>query len=134
MRDLSSDLASVSVVSVFVSVLSLCFPNNIYKPHLLMLSRIIIVSIFVCSLTSIKFDFDLDNEQITTDHSVFNEMINERICGDIDSYIESVFDTDCSTEIVNSEVTLSVTNGNIGQITDAVYNKFGIKCRVIKIE
>lgn len=134
MRDLSSVLASVSVVSVFVSVLSLCFPNNIYKPHLLMLSRIIIVSIFVCSLTSIKFDFDLDNEQITTDHSVFNEMINERICGDIDSYIESVFDTDCSTEIVNSEVTLSVTNGNIGQITDAVYNKFGIKCRVIKIE
>ncbi|MBQ5890144.1 MAG: hypothetical protein IIW73_04235 [Clostridia bacterium] len=134
MRDLSSVLASVSVVSVFVSVLSLCFPNNIYKPHLFMLSRIIIVSIFVCSLTSIKFDFDLDNEQITTDHSVFNEMINERICGDIDSYIESVFDTDCSTEIVNSEVTLSVTNGNIGQITDAVYNKFGIKCRVIKIE
>ena len=134
MRDLSSVLASVSVVSVFVSVLSLCFPNNIYKPHLFMLSRIIIVSIFVCSLTSIKFDFDLDNEQITTDHSVFNEMINERICDDIDSYIESVFDTDCSTEIVNSEVTLSVTNGNIGQITDAVYNKFGIKCRVIKIE
>lgn len=134
MRDLSSVLASVSVVSVFVSVLSLCFPNNIYKPHLFMLSRIIIVSIFVCSLTSIKFDFDLDNEQITTDHSVFNEMINERICGDIDSYIESVFDTDCSTEIVNSEATLSVTNGNIGQITDAVYNKFGIKCRVIKIE
>ena len=134
MRDLSSVLASVSVVSVFVSVLSLCFPNNIYKPHLFMLSRIIIVSIFVCSLTSIKFDFDLDNEQITTDHSVFNEMINERICGDIDSYIESVFDTDCSTGIVNSEVTLSVTNGNIGQITDAVYNKFGIKCRVIKIE
>ena len=134
MRDLSSVLASVSVVSVFVSVLSLCFPNNIYKPHLFMLSRIIIVSIFVCSLTSIKFDFDLDNEQITTDHCVFNEMINERICGDIDSYIESVFDTDCSTEIVNSEVTLSVTNGNIGQITDAVYNKFGIKCRVIKIE
>ena len=134
MRDLSSVLASVSVVSVFVSVLSLCFPNNIYKPHLFMLSRIIIVSIFVCSLTSIKFDFDLDNEQITTDHSVFNEMINERICGDIDSYIESVFDTDCNTEIVNSEVTLSVTNGNIGQITDAVYNKFGIKCRVIKIE
>ena len=84
MRDLSSVLASVSVVSVFVSVLSLCFPNNIYKPHLFMLSKIIIVSIFVCSLTSIKFDFDLDNEQITTDHSVFNEMINERIFGDID--------------------------------------------------
>ena len=47
MMDLSSVLASVSVVSVFISVLSLCFPNNKYRPHLFMMSKIIIVSIFM---------------------------------------------------------------------------------------
>ena len=134
MMDLSSVLAYVSVVSVFISVLSLCFPNNKYRPHLFMMSKIIIVSIFVCSLTSVKFDFEFDSDRIAADKSVFNQMIDERICGDIDEYIESMFDTYCSAQIEKSEVTLSVTNGNTNQIQDAVYNKFGIKCKVIEIE
>ena len=134
MMDFNSVLVSISVVSVFISVLSLCFPDNKYRPHLIMMSKIIIVSIIVASIMNIEFDFEFNSNEIATESSVFNQMLSDRISNDIDSYIESVYDTNCRTQISDSEVILSVTNGDVNIIRDAVYEKFGIKCKVIKIE
>lgn len=134
MMDLNSALVSISVVSVFISVLSLCFPDNKYRPHLIMMSKIIIVSIIIASIMNIEFDFEFNSNEIATESSVFNQMLGDRISNDIDSYIESVYDTNCRTQISDSEVILSVTNGDTNTIRDAVYDKFGIKCKVIKIE
>lgn len=134
MMDFNSVLVSISVVSVFISVLSLCFPDNKYRPHLIMMSKIIIVSIIIASIMNIEFDFEFISNEIATESSVFNQMLSDRISNDIDSYIESVYDTHCRTQISDSEVILSVTNGDVNIIRDAVYEKFGIKCKVIKIE
>ena len=134
MMDFNSVLVSISVVSVFISVLSLCFPDNKYRPHLIMMSKIIIVSIIVASIMNIEFDFEFNSNEIATESSVFNQILSDRISNDIDSYIESVYDTNCRTQISDSEVILSVTNGDVNIIRDAVYEKFGIKCKVIKIE
>ena len=134
MKDIGSALVSVSVVSVFISVLSLCFPNNKYRSYLIMLSKIIIILLITISLTSVELNFDFNKSDIVVNNNVYENMINETVKKDIDTYIESVYDTKCDTEITDSEVILSITNGNANQIKNSVFDKFGIECRVIKIE
>ncbi|MBQ2815401.1 MAG: hypothetical protein IJE65_01870 [Clostridia bacterium] len=134
MKDIGSALVSVSVVSVFISVLSLCFPNNKYRSYLIMLSKIIIILLITISLTSVELNFDFNKCDIVVNNNVYENMINETVKKDIDTYIESVYDTKCDTEITDSEVILSITNGNANQIKNSVFDKFGIECRVIKIE
>lgn len=134
MKDFSFAFSSVSVVSVFISVLSLCFPNNKYRSYLLMMSKIIIVLLIIVSLSSVNLNFDFNRNAVVSNNNLFENMVNDAVKKDIDMYIESVYDTKCDTQITDSEVILSITNGNANQIKNSVFDKFGIECRVIKIE
>ena len=134
MKDFSFAFSSVSVVSVFISVLSLCFPNNKYRSYLLMMSKIIIVLLIIVSPSSVNLNFDFNRNAIVSNNNLFENMVNDAVKKDIDMYIESVYDTKCDTQITDSEVILSITNGNANQIKNSVFDKFGIECRVIKIE
>ena len=134
MKDFSFAFSSVSVVSVFISVLSLCFPNNKYRSYLLMMSKIIIVLLIIVSLSSVNLNFDFNRNSVVSNNNLFENMVNDAVKKDIDMYIESVYDTKCDTQITDSEVILSITNGNANQIKNSVFDKFGIECRVIKIE
>lgn len=134
MKDFSFAFSSVSVVSVFISVLSLCFPNNKYRSYLLMMSKIIIVLLIIVSFSSVNLNFDFNRNAVVSNNNLFENMVNYAVKKDIDMYIESVYDTKCDTQITDSEVILSITNGNANQIKNSVFDKFGIECRVIKIE
>ena len=134
MKDFSFAFSSVSVVSVFISVLSLCFPNNKYRSYLLMMSKIIIVLLIIVSLSSVNLNFDFNRNAVVSNNNLFENTVNDAVKKDIDMYIESVYDTKCDTKITDSEVILSITNGNANQIKNSVFDKFGIECRVIKIE
>lgn len=134
MKDFSFAFSSVSIVSVFISVLSLCFPNNKYRSYLLMMSKIIIVLLIIVSLSSVNLNFDFNRNAVVSNNNLFENMVNDAVKKDIDMYIESVYDTKCDTQITESEVILSITNGNANQIKNSVFDKFGIECRVIKIE
>lgn len=134
MKDFSFAFSSVSIVSVFISVLSLCFPNNKYRSYLLMMSKIIIVLLIIVSLSSVNLNFDFSRNAVVSNNNLFENMVNDAVKKDIDMYIETVYDTKCDTQITDSEVILSITNGNANQIKNSVFDKFGIECRVIKIE
>lgn len=134
MKDFSFAFSSVSVVSVFISVLSLCFPNNKYRSYLLMMSKIIIVLLIIVSFSSVNLNFDFNRNAVVSNNNLFENMVNDAVKKDIDMYIETVYDTKCDTQITDSEVILSITNGNANQIKNSVFDKFGIECRVIKIE
>ena len=134
MKDFSFAFSSVSVVSVFISVLSLCFPNNKYRSYLLMMSKIIIVLLIIVSFSSVNLNFDFNRNAVVSNNNLFENMVNDAVNKDIDMYIESVYDTKCDTQITDSEVILSITNGNANQIKNSIFDKFGIECRVIKIE
>ena len=134
MKDFSFAFSSVSVVSVFISVLSLCFPNNKYRSYLLMMLKIIIVLLIIVSLSSVNLNFEFNRNSVVSNNNFFENMVNDAVKKDIDMYIESVYDTKCDTQITDSEVILSITNGNANQIKNSVFDKFGIECRVIKIE
>ena len=61
-------------------------------------------------------------------------MVNDKIKTDINEYVETVYDTTCETEINNSEIILYISQGDENQIKNAVYQKFGLECRVKNIE
>lgn len=134
MNSINASLISISIVSTVIAVISICFPNNKYRCLLITLSKIIIVSIIILSLTSIDFNLNFNNTEITVNESLFNDMVNDKIKTDINEYVETVYDTTCETEINNSEIILYISQGDENQIKNAVYQKFGLECRVKNIE
>ena len=134
MNSINASLISISIVSTVIAVISICFPNNKYRCLLITLSKIIIVSIIILSLTSIDFNFNFNNTEIKVNESLFNDMVNDKIKTDINEYVETVYDTTCETEINNSEIILYISQGDENQIKNAVYQKFGLECRVKNIE
>ena len=101
MKDFSFAFSSVSVVSVFISVLSLCFPNNKYRSYLLMMLKIIIVLLIIVSLSSVNLNFDFNRNSVVSNNNFFENMVNDAVKKDIDMYIESVYDTKCDTQITD---------------------------------
>ena len=108
--------------------------NQIFLIYGFMMSKIIIVLLIIVSLSSVNLNFDFNRNAVVSNNNLFENMVNYAVKKDIDMYIESVYDTKCDTQITDSEVILSITNGNANQIKNSVFDKFGIECRVIKIE
>ncbi len=137
MNGLNSSLFAASAITVVISAFTVIFPENKYKKHLLLITKIIIIyaviSVFIKSKPIFKSDFDYTDYgytgSFTTDNLFFSTIEN-----DIKNYVESAFDTNCEVKITESELMITVSSDKTDRIKQAVYEKFGIDCRVVKGE
>ncbi|MBQ2001459.1 MAG: hypothetical protein II241_06725 [Clostridia bacterium] len=131
---------NISVLSIIIVVLitadvTIIFPENKYKNHLMLMTKIIVVVAIITAFikSDINFDFAAKFDQSVGDYGVISSVHNE-IKNNIKEYVESAFDTKCNIEITEEELIIYVSSGDETKINESVKRKFGIDCKVIKIE
>lgn len=136
MSTLSSALLSISVVMLSVSVLSVIFPNNSHKKHLSFMMKliIVIVAIGVFSKSIDLGDFRFDSAENAVGSFSAQSAIREHICTDIKNYAETTFDVKCKVTMTDQEIVVTQSGGSDTALKKAIYEKFGINCRVVTNE
>lgn len=131
---------NISVLSIIIVVLitaavTIIFPENKYKNHLMLMTKIIVVVAIITAFikSDINFDFAAKFDQSVGDYGVISSVHNE-IKKDVKEYVEAAFDTKCNIEITEEELIIYVSSGDETKISESVKRKFGIDCRVIKNE
>ena len=131
---------NISVLSIIIVVLitaavTIIFPENKYKNHLMLMTKIIVVVAIITAFikSDINFDFAAKFDQSVGDYGVISSVHNE-IKKDVKEYVEAAFDTKCNIEITEEELIIYVSSGDETKISESVKRKFGIDCKVIKIE
>lgn len=131
---------NISVLSIIIVVLitaavTIIFPENKYKNHLMLMTKIIVVVAIITAFikSDINFDFAAKFDQSVGDYGVISSVHNE-IKKDIKEYVEAAFDTKCNIEITEEELIIYVSSGDETKISESVKRKFGIDCKVIKNE
>ena len=128
-------VVSIIVVILIVSAVTVIFPENKYKNHLMLMTKIIVVVAIITAFikSDINFDFAAKFDQSVGDYGVISSVHNE-IKKDVKEYVEAAFDTKCNIEITEEELIIYVSSGDETKISESVKRKFGIDCRVIKNE
>ena len=128
-------VVSIIVVILIVSAVTVIFPENKYKNHLMLMTKIIVVVAIITAFikSDINFDFAAKFDQSVGDYGVISSVHNE-IKNNIKEYVEAAFDTKCNIEITEEELIIYVSSGDETKINESVKRKFGIDCKVIKIE
>ena len=131
---------NISVLSIIIVVLitadvTIIFPENKYKNHLMLMTKIIVVVAIITAFikSDINFDFAAKFDQSVGDYGVISSVHNE-IKNNIKEYVEAAFDTKCNIEITEEELIIYVSSGDETKINESVKRKFGIDCKVIKNE
>ena len=131
---------NISVLSIIIVVLitaavTIIFPENKYKNHLMLMTKIIVVVAIITAFikSDINFDFAAKFDQSVGDYGVISSVHNE-IKNNIKEYVEAAFDTKCNIEINETELIIYVSSGDETKINESVKRKFGIDCKVIKNE
>ena len=131
---------NISVLSIIIVVLitaavTIIFPENKYKNHLMLMTKIIVVVAIITAFikSDINFDFAAKFDQSVGDYGVISSVHNE-IKNNIKEYVEAAFDTKCNIEITEEELIIYVSSGDETKISESVKRKFGIDCKVIKNE
>ena len=126
---------SIIVVILIVSAVTVIFPENKYKNHLILMTKIIVVVVIITAFTKsdINFDFYADYDQSVGDYGVISS-VHDEIKNDIKEYVEAAFDTKCNIEITETELIIYVSSGDETQISKSVKQNFGIDRKVIKNE
>lgn len=131
---------NISVLSIIIVVLitaavTVIFPENKYKNHLMLMTKIIVVVAIITAFikSDINFDFAAKFDQSVGDYGVISSVHNE-IKNNIKEYVEAAFDTKCNIEITEEELIIYVSSGDETKINESVKRKFGIDCKVIKNE
>ena len=131
---------NISVLSIIIVVLitaavTIIFPENKYKNHLMLMTKIIVVVAIITAFikSDVNFDFAAKFDQSVGDYGVISSVHNE-IKKDVKEYVEAAFDTKCNIEITEEELIIYVSSGDETKISESVKRKFGIDCRVIKNE
>lgn len=128
-------VVSIIVVILIVSAVTVIFPENKYKNHLMLMTKIIVVVAIITAFikSDINFDFAAKFDQSVGDYGVISSVHNE-IKNNIKEYVEAAFDTKCNIEITEEELIIYVSSGDETKINESVKRKFGIDCKVIKNE
>ena len=128
-------VVSIIVVILIVSAITVIFPENKYKNHLMLMTKIIVVVAIITAFikSDVNFDFAAKFDQSVGDYGVISSVHNE-IKKDVKEYVEAAFDTKCNIEITEEELIIYVSSGDETKISESVKRKFGIDCRVIKNE
>ena len=128
-------VVSIIVVILIVSAVTIIFPENKYKNHLMLMTKIIVVVAIITAFikSDINFDFAAKFDQSVGDYGVISSVHNE-IKKDVKEYVEAAFDTKCNIEITEEELIIYVSSGDETKISESVKRKFGIDCKVIKNE
>lgn len=128
-------VVSIIVVILIVSAVTVIFPENKYKNHLMLMTKIIVVVAIITAFikSDVNFDFAAKFDQSVGDYGVISSVHNE-IKKDVKEYVEAAFDTKCNIEITEEELIIYVSSGDETKISESVKRKFGIDCRVIKNE
>ena len=128
-------VVSIIVVILIVSAVTVIFPENKYKNHLMLMTKIIVVVAIITAFikSDINFDFAAKFDQSVGDYGVISSVHNE-IKNNIKEYVEVAFDTKCNIEITEEELIIYVSSGDETKINESVKRKFGIDCKVIKNE
>ena len=128
-------VVSIIVVILIVSAVTIIFPENKYKNHLMLMTKIIVVVAIITAFikSDINFDFAAKFDQSVGDYGVISSVHNE-IKKDVKEYVEAAFDTKCNIEITEEELIIYVSSGDETKINESVKRKFGIDCKVIKNE
>ncbi len=136
MSTLGSALLSISVVMLSVSVLSVLFPNNSHKKHLSFMMKliIVIVAIGVFSKSIDLGDLRFDNAEKAVGNFSAQNVIRDKICTDIKNYAETAFDIKCKVIMTDDEIVITQSGGSDTALKKAIYEKFGINCRVVTNE
>ena len=131
---------NISVLSIIIVVLitaavTVIFPENKYKNHLMLMTKIIVVVAIITAFikSDVNFDFAAKFDQSVGDYGVISSVHNE-IKKDVKEYVEAAFDTKCNIEITEEELIIYVSSGDETKISESVKRKFGIDCKVIKNE
>ena len=128
-------VVSIIVVILIVSAVTVIFPENKYKNHLMLMTKIIVVVAIITAFikSDINFDFAAKFDQSVGDYGVISSVHNE-IKKDVKEYVEAAFDTKCNIEITDEELIIYVSSGDETKISESVKRKFGVDCKVIKNE
>ena len=128
-------VVSIIVVILIVSAVTVIFPENKYKNHLMLMTKIIVVVAIITAFikSDINFDFAAKFDQSVGDYGVISS-VHDEIKNNIKEYVEAAFDTKCNIEINETELIIYVSSGDETKIGESVKRKFGIDCKVIKIE
>ena len=128
-------VVSIIVVILIVSAVTVIFPENKYKNHLMLMTKIIVVVAIITAFikSDINFDFAAKFDQSVGDYGVISSVHNE-IKKDVKEYVEAAFDTKCNIEINDEELIIYVSSGDETKISESVKRKFGVDCKVIKNE
>ena len=128
-------VVSIIVVILIVSAVTVIFPENKYKNHLMLMTKIIVVVSIITAFvkSEMNFDFSAKYDQSVGDYGVISSVHNE-IKKDVKEYVEAAFDTKCNIEITEEELIIYVSSGDETKINESVKRKFGIDCKVIKNE
>ncbi|MEE1128277.1 MAG: hypothetical protein UHZ05_08565 [Acutalibacteraceae bacterium] len=131
---------NISVLSIIIVVLitaavTIIFPENKYKNHLMLMTKIIVVVAIITAFikSDVNFDFAAKFDQSVGDYGVISSVHNE-IKNNIKEYVEAALDTKCNIEINETELIIYVSSGDETKINESVKRKFGIDCKVIKNE
>ena len=128
-------VVSIIVVILIVSAVTVIFPENKYKNHLMLMTKIIVVVAIITAFikSDINFDFAAKFDQSVGDYGVISS-VHDEIKNNIKEYVEAAFDTKCNIEITEEELIIYVSSGDETKINESVKRKFGIDCKVIKNE
>ena len=131
---------NISVLSIIIVVLitaavTIIFPENKYKNHLMLMTKIIVVVSIITAFvkSEMNFDFSAKYDQSVDDYGVISS-VHDEIKNNIKEYVEAAFDTKCNIEITEEELIIYVSSGDETKINESVKRKFGIDCKVIKNE
>ncbi|MEE1127875.1 MAG: hypothetical protein UHZ05_06510 [Acutalibacteraceae bacterium] len=131
---------NISVLSIIIVVLitaavTIIFPENKYKNHLMLMTKIIVVVSIITAFvkSEMNFDFSAKYDQSVGDYGVISS-VHDEIKNNIKEYVEAAFDTKCNIEINETELIIYVSSGDETKIGESVKRKFGIDCKVIKNE
>ena len=96
---------NISVLSIIIVVLitaavTIIFPENKYKNHLMLMTKIIVVVSIITAFvkSEMNFDFSAKYDQSVGDYGVISS-VHDEIKNNIKEYVEAAFDTKCNIEI-----------------------------------
>ena len=132
MSSISNLLCTASVIMLVVSAISVFFPENKYRKHLIFMTKIIVISTVLSLFCNADITIDADfSEESQISENILADKVHDTIKKDIEEYTETLFDTDCKVEITDDEIIVYISGTESENVKQRIYEKFGISCKVI---
>lgn len=132
MSSISNLMCTASVIMLVVSAISVFFPENKYRKHLIFMTKIIVISAVLSLFCNADITFDADfSEESQISENILADKVHDTIKKDIEEYTETLFDTDCKVEITDDEIIVYISGTESENVKQKIYEKFGISCKVI---